>query len=239
MPPRPSAADFQLRSRWSCSIPDVDLCTWLFGTPTAALPTKHVFVDAEKTETHKLSLGQCRTLVKRVANGLVAAGLKEGDRVLIFSGNNVYFPVFFLAAVAAGGIFTGANPSYTARELAFQLKNSGARFCFASEESIDTAVAAADEAGMRREDVFVFDDSLIIADNNGGREYWDKDGSEFKKKFGVRHWSQIVAPSEQFSWRVFSTREECNATAAINYSSGSVQRWLNFSPAITSYGRTC
>ncbi|TGZ79203.1 acetyl-CoA synthetase-like protein [Ascodesmis nigricans] len=209
------------RSRWTCEIPHLDLNTWLFGSPTSPLSTSPIYFDARQPTTHNLSLHTYRSLVKRLAKGLKFQGLDDGDRVLLFSGNNVFFPAVYLGIIAAGGIFTGANPAYTARELAFQLKNSGARYCIANEVSIDTAVQAADIIGLPRSSIFVFDDGFLQGHlNGGGPDRWSKTGAEFRAKFGVRHWSELVAEKDDFVWKRFSTPEESNKTAAINYSSG-------------------
>lgn len=37
--------------------------------------------------------------------GMRKSGLKQGDRVLLFSGNDLFFPVVFMGIIMAGGIF--------------------------------------------------------------------------------------------------------------------------------------
>lgn len=136
--------------------------------------------------------------------------------MLLFSGNNIFFPAVFTGSIAAGGIFTGANPTFTSRELAQQLKDSGAKFLIANVLSIDVAIDAARVAGVSPRNVFAFDDGL----------YMDVDGNVVKWRSkadvkGMRHWSDIVeAGTEKFVWDELKTDEECNRTAAINYSSG-------------------
>jgi 4-coumarate--CoA ligase len=214
--------DFSLRSRWSCPIPDVDLCTFIFSSPTHELPKTPIYIAAEKPETHQLSMHSHRRLVKKIAAGLRATGLKEGDRVLTFSGNSVFFPSLYLGIIASGAVFTGANPTYTVRELAFQLQNSGARICIVREGSVETAVKAAEEVGLPQSNIFVFDDSLLVGDIGGRSELdrWVLDASAQARQLDARHWSELVSPKEDFVWHQFTSREEADRTAVINYSSG-------------------
>lgn len=158
----------------------------------------------------------------RIARGLVEAGLLPGQRVLAFSPNNVFYPSLYLGILAAGGVFTGANPSYTSRELAFQLKDSGASFCLASTGSIKIAMDAADLVGLARNKLFVFDDGLLLGDVAGGSgvDRWTTSVGEAGKKYGLRHWSELVSTSDDYRWKVFTTEDEVNQIAAINYSSG-------------------
>ncbi|KAI5795788.1 hypothetical protein EDC01DRAFT_64736 [Geopyxis carbonaria] len=218
---RPTDEDqFTLHSRWRMNIPTTDICTWLFTSPTHPLPTTPLYFDTEKPSTHNLSLTTYRNLVLRLARGLrTTAGLGPGDRVLMFSGNNVYFPSVYLGVVAAGCIFTGANPGYTARELAFQLKDSGATCVIANAAVIDTTVAACREVGVPLSRVFAFDDSLLLgASNGGGPDRWVSPKSNLPS--GIRHWSALVADQPDWKWEVFTTEEQTHTTCVINYSSG-------------------
>ena len=64
------------------------------------------------------SYGRLRKSVLRTAGGLVKAGLKPGDRLLLQLGNTPSFPVVFLAAVAAGILPVPTAEGLTAREFA-------------------------------------------------------------------------------------------------------------------------
>jgi 4-coumarate--CoA ligase len=198
-----------LKSRWSIDIPEQSLPTWLFGSPNGPLqnPDKHVIIDANRPTTHYLTLSTFRLWSKRVAVGLKKAGLQTGDRVLLFSGNNIFFPVVFMGIQMAGGIFTGANPTYVARELAYQLKDSGAKFLICNDVSLDTGLEAAKINGMSKDRVFIFDDLML--EGTG------------KARLGVRNWNKLIAPQEEgerFVWQ--DTKTPKATTASLNYSSG-------------------
>ena len=111
----------------------------------------------------------------------------------------------------AGGVFTGANPTYVARELAYQLTDSGAKFLICAEASLDTGIEAADAAGLSHNNVFVFDNGYASFDNTG------------KGRGDVRHWSKLLASAAEshgFAWEELSSEEELDRTICLNYSSG-------------------
>ena len=56
-----------------------------------------------------------------------AQGLAKGDRVAVMMPNVPQYPVVVAAVLRAGLVLVNVNPLYTARELAHQLKDSGAK----------------------------------------------------------------------------------------------------------------
>lgn len=198
------------KSRWQVDVPQCSLPTYLFNSPTAQLSETPLIIDADKPE-YALSHHTYRLWAKRFAAGLKKNGFQQGDRVLLFSGNTIFFPCVLLGAMMAGGVFTGANPSYVARELAYQLQDSGARFLIAAEATLDTTLEAVDSIGFPRERVFVFDSGYATFDGKG------------QAVKGVRHWSHLLASpaeGEKFAWQELSTPQELDRTAVLNYSSG-------------------
>lgn len=194
-----------IKSRWSMPIPEVSLPTYLFQSPDEPLPTQPILIDANRPDTHYLSLSTYRLWAKRFAVGLQKAGLKEGDRVLLFSGNNLCFPIVLMGILMAGGIFTGANPTYVARELAHQLRDSEAKFLITADASLETSLEAASVLGMGKERIFTFDDSIL----EGGTG-----------RLGVKHWTTLMGSEVEgnnFRWRDRSPKE---TICCLNYSSG-------------------
>jgi 4-coumarate--CoA ligase len=204
------ALDMPWKSKWSIEIPVQCLSTYVFKSPHGQLPDKPVLIDAEKPEYH-LTHHSYREWSKRFAAGLRKAGFKPGDRLLLYSGNSVFFPVIIQGTVMAGGIFTGANPAYVARELAYQLQDSGATFLITAEGSLDTALEATSSIKFPKDRIFVMGDGFEVFENRA------------KPVRGIRHWTTILAsPSEgsAFEWEEFTTRDQMNRTAVLNYSSG-------------------
>jgi len=206
-----NAVIMPIQSRWKTEIPNVSLPSYLFGSPTAKLSDIPLIMDAREPEKAFLTQATYRLWCQRFAAGLIRAGLQHGDRVLLYSGNSIYFPVVIVGTIMAGGIFTGANPTYVPRELAYQLSNSGARFLIASTSSMETALEAAKLANLGLDRVFAFDDGLDTAAEQG------------KAMGEVRHWTHLVASEQegrQYVWPQLSPDQLKNTTATLNYSSG-------------------
>ncbi|KAI2605985.1 acetyl-CoA synthetase-like protein [Hypoxylon fragiforme] len=197
-----------ITSRWTAPIPKCSLQQWVFESSFGALSNEPQFIDPDRPETHFITKSDFRLWSKRFALGLVRAGLKPGDRVLLFSGNSLFFPVVFMGILMAGGIFSGANPSFVPRELAYQLKDTGALFMIAADASMEIAVEAAAEAGLPRSQIFSFDATPL-------------DTQPGKARLGTRHWTSLLAPEAEgakFDW--VEPADATTAICALNYSSG-------------------
>ena len=199
-----------IKSQWTIPIPDTSLASLLFTSPTHPLSTtKPALLDADDPSKY-LTPHTYRLWSQRLAAGLLKHGFKPGDRLLLFSGNNIFFPVIFMGVVMAGGIFTGANPGYVARELAYQLENSGAVFLLCAGGSLDIGLDAASQIKFSKTRIFVFDDAVL---GNRSRETTQ----------GCRHWSDLIATVEEgqrYRWNPCNTPGESEKTIALNYSSG-------------------
>jgi 4-coumarate--CoA ligase len=196
-----------IHSKWEIPIDVCSFQTYVFKSPTAPLPDKIAFYDAKRPDTHFLTQEDFRSLSKCLAAGLQKAGLKPGDRVLLFSGNNLFYPVVFLGIILAGGIFTGANPGFVARELAYQLKDSEAEFLICADVSLEVGIEAAESIGMSKDRILIFDDALI-------------EGTE-TSRLEVRNWATLLEPEnvgKRFNW--FEPKDPKTTTLCLNYSSG-------------------
>jgi acyl-CoA synthetase (AMP-forming)/AMP-acid ligase II len=87
--------------------------------------------------------------VEGVAAGLAARGFGPGDVLALWAPNLPQWAGVALGAMAAGGTVTGANPSYTERELARQLDDSGASILVTIPPLLAAARSAAAAAGVR------------------------------------------------------------------------------------------
>lgn len=68
------------------------------------------------------------------------------------------YPVFFLGIIAAGGRFTGSNPSYTSTELGHHLAISQAKFIITCKAQLDVVRTAAVVKGVSFDRIIVIDD---------------------------------------------------------------------------------
>ncbi|MFQ5784567.1 MAG: long-chain fatty acid--CoA ligase [Alphaproteobacteria bacterium] len=66
-------------------------------------------------------------LVAKAAKGFRALGVEKGVRVGLFLPNCPYFVICYHAILKAGGVVVNFNPLYAEREVARQLRDSGAR----------------------------------------------------------------------------------------------------------------
>jgi long-chain acyl-CoA synthetase len=64
--------------------------------------------------------------IESLAAALADMGIKKGDRVAIHLPNSTQFPIAYFAALSIGAVVVPCNPLYVAREMQYQLKDSGA-----------------------------------------------------------------------------------------------------------------
>jgi long-chain acyl-CoA synthetase len=73
------------------------------------------------------SYADLRTAVDTVASGLIDLGVGPGTAVALYLPNTPYHPVAFFAVLRCGGRVVNLSPLDAERELAFKLRDSGAR----------------------------------------------------------------------------------------------------------------
>lgn len=74
-----------------------------------------------------ISYRELDMLCARFAAYLHSIGLRKGDRVALMLPNLLQYPVALFGTLRAGCVVVNTNPLYTGRELAHQMKDSGAR----------------------------------------------------------------------------------------------------------------
>jgi long-chain acyl-CoA synthetase len=82
-----------------------------------------------------------------IAGMLKAKGVEPGDRVGIMLPNVAYVPVVYYGILRAGGVIVPMNPLLKSREVAFHLRDSGAKLMFAWADMAEAAQAGAEETG--------------------------------------------------------------------------------------------
>jgi benzoate-CoA ligase len=108
-----------------------------------ARPQKTAFVD----DLGALSYGQLDERVRRIAAGLLAAGLRREERVLLLMQDCNDWPVSFLGAIYAGLVPVAVNSLLTADDYAFMLENSRAQAALVSGALLPALTAAMSKAG--------------------------------------------------------------------------------------------
>src|SRR5690349_8056386 len=75
----------------------------------------------------ELTYRELDRLARSFSGYLLSTGLKPGDHVALMLPNGLEYPVCAIGVLRAGMAVVSVNPMYTARELAHQLQDSGAK----------------------------------------------------------------------------------------------------------------
>ncbi len=126
-------------------VPDVPVPSYVLAA-SRELGDAPALVDGLSGET--ISHGQLVGYVDRFAAALHARGLGKGDVVAVFSPNTIWYPVVFHGIAAAGCVMSPVNSLYTPDEIAFQLKDAGAKLLVTVSPFLDRARPAMESAGV-------------------------------------------------------------------------------------------
>jgi long-chain acyl-CoA synthetase len=72
-----------------------------------------------------LTFKEMNSLANRLANALIALGVKKGDRVAVYMPNCPQFMIAYYAILKAGGVVVATSPLYSPREVEHQFNDSG------------------------------------------------------------------------------------------------------------------
>lgn len=130
------------------SIPNINLVDYLLTQSHQRHPqdadTHRVFVDAITDES--LTLDEFSQMARQLGRGLQHHfGVKPMDVVAIVSNNSIQFPVAVYAILLMSAICSPTNPTYTAHEMAHQLKDSGCKMVMVGDAGIQKTVQEAIE----------------------------------------------------------------------------------------------
>ena len=95
--------------------------------------------------------------IARFSCGLQRIGFGQRDVMGIVVPNCPEYATVYLGTLAIGGVVTTCNPAYTADELAYQFRNSGAKMVATVPEILPTVQEAAEKAGVKN--IIVLDSS--------------------------------------------------------------------------------
>ncbi|KAH6853724.1 hypothetical protein B0I37DRAFT_319543 [Chaetomium sp. MPI-CAGE-AT-0009] len=182
-------------------IPDgIDLWTLLLGDKRRDFPVTKEILTCDETG-RSYTWADLRSASIEFGKGLQAAwGWKKGDVLAFYTPNSIDTPILTLGALWAGGIVSPANPLYTVEELAFQLRDSGAKGLVTQPANLPIAIAAAQKASLPLNRIILLG------------QHRDPSGQ-------IRHFSSILGSSsatDQHTKALISPQE----TAFIVYSSG-------------------
>jgi fatty-acyl-CoA synthase len=75
-------------------------------------------------QNRRLTYSELKERATALGRGLLAMGFKRGDRIGVWSTNNVEWVIVQLASASVGALLVNINPAYRAKELEYALKNS-------------------------------------------------------------------------------------------------------------------
>ena len=139
-------------------LPELDLWTLLFSRPSTPFPdTKPIFTDATTSRHHTFS--SVREKAHDFGKGLKARWRwRKGDVLALYTPNSIDTAVVALGCLWAGGVVSPANPLYTVDELAWQLRDCGARALVTQVRHLDAAREACRRAGIRERRIILVGD---------------------------------------------------------------------------------
>jgi 4-coumarate--CoA ligase len=113
-----------------------------------------IYLDADTG--HSYTYAQVRSTAIRFGKGLKADwNWQKGDVLALFSPNSIDYPAVTWGCLWAGGIVSPANPAYTADELAFQLRDAGAKGLVTHVSCLETARRAAKKVGLSEDKIIL------------------------------------------------------------------------------------
>ena len=117
----------------------------------------------------------------------------------LFTPNCIETPPLIWGVQWAGGICSPANPGYTAEELAFQLKDSGAKALVTQKPFLNVARKAAKEAGIP-------DDRIILMGNEKDETMKFKHFTSIRNLAGTSRYRRTkVDPKKDLAFLVYSS----------------------------------
>lgn len=187
------------------SFPQTNILTYLHPDPDA-VSDKPIWFDAVDPQ-RCLSPRQMLWWVRRLGFGFDRLAIPPGTVIMIVTPNHIFVPLAYQAIAGSGRIFSGANPTSTASELAYQIRNADAQLLLAHGSVLDNAVEAAQHAGLPKDRIFLFT---------------DEDQQMAPTPQGILDWRAMAGTEEEgwsWTWDTMSDRGT-SVIATINYSSG-------------------
>lgn len=175
----------------------------LFDIPWHQLeahPNERMFSTKRNGEWDKLSTQDFLDKVNKVSKGLVAMGIKPGDKIGIVSANRYEWNVADVAIQQAGAVVVPVYPNISTADYKYIFHDAGIRFCFVGNQELYEKLSGIQNDLPELEKLFCFD-----------------------KLEGVPFWEEVIAQSDSVDNRTLdalkaNVRNEDLAT--IIYTSG-------------------
>lgn len=150
------------------SIPTTDLWSFLFERDSKPFANDQVLFRHPSSNRH-FTFTSLKSTAQQFSQTLTTTfQFKKGDVLALFTTNSIDVPFLTFGPLNIGGIVSPANPAYTAGELAFHLKDSGAKLLVTTRALLKTALAAATEVELGEDRILIVgteedaDSSLVL-----------------------------------------------------------------------------
>ena len=137
-------------------IPDLSVPAFVLAAGRER-PDSPALIDGLKGDV--ITHGQLAAYADRLAASLHERGLRKGDVVAVFCPNTIWYPVVFHGIAKAGCVMSPINALYTPEEIAFQLRDSGAKVVITISLFLDRVQAAVEKTPV---------DEIIVLDGAEG-----------------------------------------------------------------------
>ncbi|CAG8950517.1 hypothetical protein HYFRA_00007014 [Hymenoscyphus fraxineus] len=182
-------------------IPDIDVWTFLFERPEKEREfpeDKIIYKDPEAKRIY--TYAQVRSTAIEFGKGLRSNwDWKKGDVLGLYTPNCIDTPAITWGTLWAGGIISPANPGYTADELAFQLKDSGAKALVTQKPFLNAAREACKKAGID-------EDRIILMGEEKDETFRFKHFTAIKNLAGTSRYRKAkIIPKKDLAFLVYSS----------------------------------
>lgn len=116
---------------------DLDTATFVLSQFPRADQAESRVALIDSATNRRVTYAQLQRSVHSLAAGLYyGLGVRKGDVVFVLSPNSLLYPTICLAVLSVGAVLTTANPLNTGREIAKQVRDSGAKLAIAAPEEM-------------------------------------------------------------------------------------------------------
>ncbi|OCT50470.1 putative acyl-coenzyme A synthetase [Cladophialophora carrionii] len=182
-------------------LPDIDILTLIYDSPESWTQESTVLHAEAALPSNAVTKAQARIYTRRLAWVFrhvfsIGANGPGKDVVVCISSGQVLLSNVFYGVIAAGGVYSAASSSFTAGELARQIKQGRSSCIVCSEDCRDVAVKAAKDCGVPLSRVLVLESmggKRALRDvENKGRNWLDGGEDEWVRKGDLLDWERIT-----------------------------------------------
>lgn len=170
----------------------------IFGYIANILCCLVIYLDPDTKRSY--TYAQVRSTAIEFGKGLKAVwGWKKNDVLALYTPNCIDTPAVTWGCHWAGGILSPANPGYTVDELAFQLKDSGAKALITQKPFLQSAMAACKKVGID-------EDRIILMGDERDETHKFKHFSGIRNLAGTSRYKKTkVDPKKDLAFLVYSS----------------------------------